>query len=147
MTSGTIRSWKVVRQFLEQYYRSRNSGITALTVLLPLFLCSRPQLPECSPKPSFLTFGSPWLMHSLYSFFSLRFCVSSGGSSSKVRRKNANPPSKHGRTYHARIVYSEDEEEVAPHTAACSSSVYQEKGQTQCHVNCSQEEGTGQDGC
>ena len=46
--------------------------------------------------------------------FPLRFCVSSGGSSSKVRRKNVNPPSKRGRTYHARIVYSEDEEEVAP---------------------------------
>jgi hypothetical protein len=38
----------------------------------------------------------------------------SGGSSSKPRRKNANPPSKRGRTHFARPVYSEEEEEAAP---------------------------------
>ena len=109
VTFGTTRSGDFVHPFLERYYRS--GGTTAP---VPRYYRSRPQLPECSPKLSFLIFVSPWLMHSLYSCFPLWFCVSPGGSSSKDRRKNVNPPSKRGRIYHARIVYSEDEEEVAP---------------------------------
>ena len=116
MTSGTTRYGDSVFPFPERYYRP-------CAAVLPLGRYYRPSsavLPleapnsRMLPKPSFLTFVSSWLMHSLYSCFPLRFCVTLGGSSSKVCRKNVNPPSKRGRIYHARIVYSEDKVEVAP---------------------------------
>ena len=55
-------------------------------------------------------------MHPLLHLLSMVFVSGSGGSSSKGRRKNASAPSKRGRTYYARPVYSDDEiqEEVAP---------------------------------